>query len=69
MLPFIGFVALVNFLGFLFWIWMLVDCATREPSEGNDKIIWIIVIALLNWLGALIYYLARRPTRIDMYGK
>ena len=23
-----------------FWIWMLIDCVTNEPSEGNNKIIW-----------------------------
>ncbi len=54
---------------FVFWIWMLVDCATKEPSEGNDKIVWLLVIIFLNWLGALIYYLARRPTRIQQLGR
>jgi uncharacterized membrane-anchored protein len=54
---------------FLFWIWMVIDCATKEPSEGNDKIIWILVIIFLNWLGALIYFFARRPTRIRMHGR
>jgi len=52
-----------------FWIWMLVDCATNEPSEGNDKLVWILIIVLANWLGALIYFLARRPTRIQQFGK
>ena len=31
---------------FAFWIWMLVDCATKESDQGNDKIIWILVIIL-----------------------
>ncbi|WP_340820445.1 PLD nuclease N-terminal domain-containing protein [Methanolobus sp. WCC4] len=56
-------------LGTLFWIWMLIDCATREPSEGNDKLIWIIVIIFTHLLGALIYFLVRRPKRIEMYGR
>ena len=46
-----------------FWIWMLIDCAKYEPSEGNDKVVWILIIVLLNWVGALIYYFVRRPTR------
>ncbi len=54
---------------FAFWIWMIVDCATNEPSEGNDKLIWILVIVLTSWVGALIYFLARRPTRIRQFGK
>ena len=54
--------------GTVLWIWMIVDCATHEPSEGNDKVIWILVIVLTHWIGALIYLLARRPKRIQQYG-
>ena len=28
-------------VGTIFWIWMLVECATKEPPEGNDKVVWI----------------------------
>ena len=56
-------------VGTILWIWMIVDCATKEPSEGNDKLIWILIIVLTHWIGALIYYLARRPKRIEQYGK
>ena len=51
--------------GAILWIWMLVDCATREPSEGNDKIVWILIIALTSVIGALIYFFVRRPQRIQ----
>ena len=51
-----------------FWIWMLVDCATKEPSAGNDKVIWILVIVLTHWIGALIYYFVRRPERKRLFG-
>lgn len=54
-------------LGTIFWIWMLVDCATREPST-NDKIVWVLIIALTHWVGALIYLLVRRPRRIAEIG-
>ena len=56
-------------VGTILWIWMIVDCATNEPSEGNDKLIWILIIVLTHWVGALIYFLARRPKRIEQYGK
>ena len=55
--------------GTILWIWMLVECATKEPSEGNDKIIWILVILLAGWIGALIYFLARRPKRRAAFGQ
>lgn len=59
---------LVGVAFFAFWIWMLVDCATKEPSQGNDKIIWILVIILTNWIGALIYFFVRRPERKKLFG-
>jgi len=43
----------------VFWIWMLIDCVQRE-FEGNGKIIWILVIVLLGWIGALIYLFVGR---------
>jgi len=55
--------------GTVLWIWMLIDCATNEPSEGNEKIVWILVIVFTHALGALIYLLARRPERMRQYGK
>lgn len=54
--------------GTILWIWMIVDCATKEKSEGNEKVVWILVIVLTHWIGALIYLLARRPKRIQQYG-
>ncbi len=47
---------------FALWIWMLIDCATREP-EGSEKIVWILVIIFLHGLGALIYLFARKLPR------
>jgi prolipoprotein diacylglyceryltransferase len=49
--------------GFAFWIWMIIDCATNEPSTGNDKIVWIVVIVFTHIIGALIYYFVRRRPR------
>ena len=60
---------LVGLGGFVLWIWMLIDCINHEPSEGNDKLIWVLVIVLTGWIGALIYLFARRPKRIRMYGR
>lgn len=50
-------VALVIF-AFIFWILMLIDCAKRKFKSENEKVVWIIVIALLGAIGAAIYYFA-----------
>ena len=67
-LPVFLIFAVTGIAGTILWIWMLVDCATKEPSEGNDKLIWILIIVLGHWIGALIYLLVRRPKRIQQYG-
>ncbi len=59
----------VGIIGTIFWIWMLVDCAMKEPSQGNDKLIWVIIILFTHLLGALLYFFIRRPQRIQEYGR
>ena len=63
------FSLLIAIAVFGFWLWMFIDCLTKEPSEGNDKLIWAAVIFFLNGLGALLYYFVRRPTRIEQFGE
>mgnify|MGYP003626109499 CR=1 FL=1 len=53
----------LSLLLFVLWIWMLIDCIKYEPSTGNEKIIWVLVI------GALLYYFIRRPERIKQMGQ
>ncbi len=55
--------------GTALWVWMIVDCATREPDEGNDKLVWILVIVFTHWVGALIYLRVRRPERQRLHGR
>ena len=57
------FGALIGLGLFAFWIWMLVDCAQNEPSKGNDKVAWILIIVLTGFVGAALYFLVRRPNR------
>ncbi|MFK7788742.1 MAG: PLDc N-terminal domain-containing protein [Phycisphaeraceae bacterium] len=46
---------------FVFWLWMLIDCCTKKFPQENDKIIWVLVIALVGPLGALVYFFVGRP--------
>ncbi len=67
-LMFLGF-GLLGVAAFAFWIWMLVDCLTNEPSEGNDRLIWALIVVLLHVLGAILYFAVRRPQRIEQFGR
>lgn len=56
-LAFTGAMAIVAVILIGFWIWMLIDCAKRRYRNDTEKIIWIIVIVLAGWLGALVYFI------------
>ena len=49
-----------------FWLWMLVDCAKRIGTGGDKQIVWLIVIALTQVLGALVYYCFGRSRRPEL---
>jgi hypothetical protein len=51
------FVAVPLILSLLaFWVWMLVDCLTKEEKEGSNRLIWTLAIILTKFLGATLYY-------------
>lgn len=66
-----GGVMLVFWLVFIvlwiLWIFMLVDVAHRQFENPSDKTVWVVVMALLSGLGALIYLIFGRSkgTRPD----
>ena len=48
-------------LAFVFWIWMLVHAITNKGLTDVEKIIWVLVVFFLHFLGALIYFFVGRP--------
>ncbi|MEW6171591.1 MAG: PH domain-containing protein [Bacillota bacterium] len=51
----------------ILWVWILYQCALNEPP-GRTKAIWIVVITLTHWVGAVAYLtwkmLSRRGKRL-----
>ncbi|MGV8152364.1 MAG: PLD nuclease N-terminal domain-containing protein [Candidatus Nanoarchaeia archaeon] len=41
---------------FVLWIFMLIDAAKRKFKNDNDRVLWILVLALTSYIGAIIYY-------------
>jgi len=67
-IPLLGILLLALMLSFgvlstIFWIWMLVHAIRNENIEGNEKIAWVVAIALTHFLGALVYFFAGRTRR------
>jgi len=58
--PFMALFALLAFavwvLVIAFWIWMIVDVAKRDFKNDTEKIVWVLIVVLANWVGALVYY-------------
>ncbi len=48
--------------GGLFWLWMLVDCASKEEAEY--RVGWILVLVFTNVFGAVAYFFSRRQKRV-----
>lgn len=45
-------------IGFLFWIWVIYECARRERNS-MEKVLWLILVILAPVVGSLIYFLLR----------
>ena len=48
-------------LTFAFWIWMLIHAIQNKGLSDGEKTAWVLVIALLHFIGALIYFFAGKP--------
>ncbi len=48
---------------FVFWICMLVSAIQNKGLNEGEKICWVLAIALLHVLGAVIYFFVGRPKR------
>ncbi len=51
------------------WLWALISCIKYEADTGNTKIVWVLVIAIVPCMGALLYLIIRRPQRIKELGR
>lgn len=55
---------LISLVFFIIPIIALIDIL-RNEFEGNNKIIWVIVILLTCLLGAILYYFIGRQQKIE----
>jgi len=52
----IVFVLLFIIVLFIFWIWAMIDCL-RSNLSGIHKLLWLVIIFLFNFIGALLYFI------------
>ena len=46
---------------FAFWIWMLVDAIQNKGLTDGEKVGWVLAIALVHFIAALLYFFIGRP--------
>jgi len=68
-LQFLALFVPIFLVGFAFWIWMLIECVTKEPDTGNTKVCWVLIIVFAHIVGAIIYFLVRRDRRLAEVGR
>ena len=51
----------ISLAAFAFWIWMLVHAIQNKGLTDGEKIGWVLAIAIVHFLGALLYFFIGRP--------
>ena len=50
---------LVGLAAFAFWLWALVDAIRNRALDNTMRIVWVVVIVLTQFVGALLYLIMR----------
>ena len=48
----------------IFWLWILIDALTNPRLQPIEKLVWVLVIFFLHFVGALIYFVIGRQQRV-----
>lgn len=46
---------------FAFWLWMLIHAAQNKGLNDGEKVAWVVIIALVHFIGAVLYFFIGRP--------
>ncbi|WP_117171964.1 PLD nuclease N-terminal domain-containing protein [Lutibacter oceani] len=56
-------ILIIVFLGFIPTIIALIDIL-RNKFNGNDKIVWVLVVLFFNLIGAILYFIIGTKQKI-----
>ena len=57
--------AVLAIAALVLWIWALVDCVQVPDDsmyQSGNKLVWVLIIVFLSWIGALLYLAIGRPS-------
>ena len=50
---------------FVFWLWTMIDILKNEFT-GSNKLIWLLVVMLLPFIGMVLYWFIGRDQKIKV---
>ena len=56
-MSFIAAIIIVGLFLFIAWLWTLGSVICNQKMKGTDRIIWVIVLCVLNVLGLILYWI------------
>ena len=58
------FWTLLGLGGLFFWVFALVDILRNNFKGDNEKMIWVMVVIFVPFLGTILYFIIGRQNRI-----
>ena len=52
---------IISILGFAFWLWMLVHAIGNKSLSDGERIVWVLVIIFLPFIGSILYFFIGKP--------
>lgn len=64
-----GFFSMLIGLGLtLIWVLALIEIVRSEFQDKNERLIWLLLVILVPFVGTIIYFAIGRKQRIDTTG-
>jgi ABC-type uncharacterized transport system fused permease/ATPase subunit len=60
--------ALISLACFAFWLWMLVHSITNKGLPDTERLIWVLVVIFLPFIGSVLYFFIGRPKGSSVLG-
>jgi hypothetical protein len=55
------FIAVIGIAFFAFWLWMLIHAITNKGLRDTEKLLWVLLIVFVAFLGPILYFFIGKP--------
>ena len=58
------FFILFGFFLFAIWVWTIIDIIKSEFKDNNEKVLWMVLVILLPFIGTVLYFAIGSKNRV-----